>query len=77
MIIVKNAGTATSNFVQSIFPSDYTINTPKIIIAGAVTAYFTTWNKGNKKRYKIKHAAVTSEANPVLAPAATPADDST
>src|SRR6478609_7448331 len=77
IIIVKNAGTAISNFVQSIFPIDDTINTPTMISAGAVTADVTTSNKGKKKRDKRKHAAVTSEANPVLAPAATPADDST
>ena len=67
MIIVKNAGTATSNFDQSIFPIDDTINTPTMISAGAVTADVTTCNKGKKKRDKRKHAAVTSEAKPVLA----------
>src|SRR3954463_11851210 len=75
-IIVKNAGTAISNFFQSIFPKEDTINTPTIIKAGAVTGAVTTDNNGKKKSDKIKNPAVTNDANPVLAPDATPADDS-
>jgi hypothetical protein len=75
-IIVKKAGTAISNFAQSIFPKDETISTPTMIKAGAVTAVVTTDNNGKKKIDKINSPAVTSEANPVLAPAATPAVDS-
>ena len=59
VIIVKNAGTAISNFFQSIFPNEDTINTPTIINAGAVTADVTTCNNGKKKSDKRKHAAVT------------------
>lgn len=75
-IIVRKAGTATSNFVHSIFPNEATINAPTMINAGAVTAAVTTDNNGKKNSDRINNAAVTSEANPVLAPAATPADDS-
>ena len=75
-IIVKNAGTAISKRVHSIFPNEETINTPTIINAGAVTAAVTTDNNGKKNSDKINNPAVTSEANPVLAPAATPAEDS-
>ena len=47
-----------------------------MINAGAVTAAVTTDNNGKKNNERIKNPAVTNEANPVLAPAATPADDS-
>ena len=46
MMIVKNAGTATSILFHSIFLREPHINTPTIINAGAVTADVTTDNKG-------------------------------
>lgn len=75
-IIVKKEGTAISNRVQSIFPKEETINTPTIIKAGAVTGDVTTDNTGKKNSERIKNPAVTKDAKPVLAPDATPADDS-
>lgn len=74
--MVKKAGTAISNRVQSIFPNEETINTPTIIKAGAVTADVITDKTGKKKRDKRKNPAVTNDAKPVFAPDATPADDS-
>ena len=75
--IVKNAGTATSNFFQSISPNADTINTPTTINAGAVTALVITPSTGEKNNANKKQIPVTIEANPVRAPAPTPADDST
>ena len=75
-IIVKNAGTAISNLVHSILPSVDTISTPTIINAGAVTSEVMTNNNGEKNKASKNRTPVTIEANPVLAPAATPADDS-
>jgi hypothetical protein len=77
MIIVKNAGTAISNFSQSILPKDETINTPTTINAGAVTADVTTLNNGKKNSDSKKNKPVTTAAKPERAPAATPDEDST
>ena len=76
VIIIKNAGTAISKRSQSIFPNDETINIPTIIKAGAVTAGVITPNNGEKNNASKKRTAVTTEANPERAPAATPAEDS-
>lgn len=75
--MVKNAGTAISNRFQSIFPKEETIKTPTMTNAGVVTGEVITDNNGKKKIDKTNNAPVTNEANPVLAPAATPAVDST
>jgi len=75
-IIVKNAGTAISNFFQSISPKDETIKIPTIIKAGAVTAAVTTLSNGEKNSASKKNPAVTTAVNPERPPAATPADDS-
>ena len=75
--MVKNAGTAISNLSHSINLKEEAIMTPTIISAGAVTAEVTTDKIGKKNNAKMKHAAVTNEAKPVFAPAATPALDST
>lgn len=76
IMIVKKAGTAISKRDQFIFPKDETISTPTIIRAGAVTGAVTTSNSGKKNKDRMKNPAVTKDANPVLAPVATPADDS-
>ena len=75
-MIVKNAGTAISNFFQSISPKDETIKIPTIINAGAVTAGVTTLNNGEKNSANKKNPAVTTAVNPERPPAATPAEDS-
>ena len=75
-IIVKNAGTAISNRFHSILFKDETINTPTIIKAGAVTAEVITDNTGEKNKASKNNTPVTIAANPVRAPAATPALDS-
>lgn len=76
MIIIKKAGTASSKRAHSILPNEETIRTPTIINAGAVTAEVTTDSTGKKNIESRKKPAVTSAANPVLAPEATPEDDS-
>ncbi len=53
-----------------------TINTPTIINAGAVTADVITDRTGENNKAKRKSTPVTIAANPVRAPAATPALDS-
>jgi hypothetical protein len=77
MITVKKAGTAISNFCQSIFLSDDAINTPTITNAGAVTADVTTDRSGKKNRDRTNSNPVTTAAKPLRAPAATPDVDST
>ena len=54
-----------------------TINTPTTINAGAVTADVITDNTGEKNNANKNNTPVTIAANPVLAPAATPEEDST
>ena len=75
-MIVRNAGTAISNRFHSILFNDETISTPTIINAGAVTAEVITDNTGEKNSASKNRIPVTTAANPVLAPAATPALDS-
>src|SRR5690606_6655583 len=77
IITVINAGIAYSNSFHLISARDEAINTPTIINAGAVTADVTTTSKGEKNNAKTKNPAVTTEVNPVLPPAETPAVDST
>ena len=74
---MKNAGTATSNLLQSMSLRDEAINTPTIIKAGAVTAGVITDNNGKKNSDNKNKIPVTIAAKPVRAPAATPAVDST
>ena len=74
---MKKAGTAISNLDQSIFFKEAAISTPTTIKAGAVTALVITDNNGKKNKANKKQIPVTIAANPVLAPAATPAVDST
>src|SRR5699024_1991129 len=62
---------------HSIFFKDDDIMTPTMINAGAVTSAVTTLNKGEKNKARRKNPAVTTEANPVRPPAATPDVDST
>ena len=76
MIIVINAGTATSNFFQSISAKFAAINTPTTTRAGVVTALVTTCINGLKNNANKKQQPVTILANPVLAPTATPEVDS-
>lgn len=75
-IIVRKAGTAISKRDQSIFANEETISTPTITNAAEVTGAVTTDSNGKKNRESKNNAAVTNDANPVLAPAATPAEDS-
>lgn len=77
MIMVRKAGTATSNLSQAILPSGATINAPTIISAGAVTFDVTTDRSGEKNVASKKRIPVTIAANPDRAPAATPELDST
>lgn len=76
MMSVKNAGTAISNFFQSISPIDEAINTPTMIKAGAVTGAVMTLNSGEKNKASKNKIPVTTAENPERPPAATPADDS-
>ena len=76
-MIVKKAGTAISNWDQLIFPKEETISTPTMIKAGAVTGDVIIDKTVKKNIDSKKNPAVTSAANPVRAPAATPDDDST
>lgn len=76
-IIVKNAGTAISNLVQSILLRFATISTPTMIKAGAVTCEVITLSTGEKNSDSKNKTPVTIAAKPLLAPAATPALDST
>src|SRR5699024_10158646 len=76
-IIVKKAGTAISNRSHSISFNDFDIKTPTIINAGAVTSGVITASKGEKNNANKKNPAVTTEANPVRPPTATPDVDST
>lgn len=48
MIMVRKAGTATSNLSQAILPSGATISAPTMISAGAVTFDVTTDRSGEK-----------------------------
>src|SRR5699024_12019474 len=68
IIIVINAGTATSNFFQSISAKLAAINTPTTTSAGVVTALVTTSIKGLKNIANKKQKPVTTLANPVRAP---------
>lgn len=76
MIIVINAGTATSNFFQSISAKLAAIKTPTTTNAGVVTALVTTSISGLKNIANKKQKPVTTLANPVRAPTATPELDS-
>lgn len=76
IIIVINAGTANSNFFQSISAKFPAISTPTTINAGAVTALVTTAINGLKNNASKKQTPVTILANPVRAPTATPEVDS-
>src|SRR5690606_31357428 len=73
IITVINAGIAYSNSFHLISARDEAINTPTIINAGAVTADVTTTSKGEKNNAQSIKPAVTTEVNPVLPPAETPA----
>src|SRR5699024_7402297 len=75
--MVKKAGTAISNCSHFIFLNDEDISTPTIINAGAVTSGVTTLRSGEKNNAYKKNPAVTTDANPVRAPAPTPDVDST
>ena len=57
--------------------TDFIIKYPTKINAGAVAAEGINPNNPLKKREIKKRIAVVNEARPVLAPAATPDDDST
>ena len=76
MIIVINAGTATSNRFQLISAKFAAINTPTTTSAGVVTALVTTAINGLKNSANKKQNPVTILAKPVLAPTATPEVDS-
>ena len=70
--IVRKAGIATSKSVQSIYFTFLNINTPTIINAAAVAAEGTIPAIGARKQESKKSIPVTTDANPVLAPAAIP-----
>ena len=72
VMIVRNAGTAISKRFHSILPRLDTIRIPTMISAGAVTSDVITSNNGEKKSAKRNNTPVTTDAKPVLAPAATP-----
>ena|SRR5699024_7929829 len=76
IIIVINDGTATSNLRHSISAKLAAIKTPTTINAGVVTALVTTSINGLKKIANKKQRPVTTLANPVRAPTATPEVDS-
>lgn len=73
----KKAGTAISNFVQSICATFPIIKIPTITSAGVVTALVITPRSGEKNSDKEKQIAITIAVNPVRPPTATPAVDST
>ena len=74
---VRNAGTAERRSFMSTFAKFLSIRTPTNISAGAVAQEGTTPARGVRNRQKKKQIAVIRLAKPVLAPAATPAADST
>ena len=76
IIIVKNAGTATSNLSQAILPSGATISAPTIIKAGAVTFVVTT-DRSGEKTSPAKENARHNSREAGARPAATPELDST
>src|SRR5699024_7912286 len=77
MIIVKNAGIATSILSHSISFKLDTINTPTIINAGAVTDDVTIANNGEKNNARKKNSDVKTDVKPVRPPTPTPVADST
>src|SRR5699024_251950 len=76
-MMVMKAGTAISSRFHSISPMTETISTPTMMSAGAVTLAVTTLRSGEKNNDKANRPATTTAVNPVLAPEATPAVDST
>ena len=75
--MVKKAGTAISNLVQSMYWTFDSIKIPTIIRAEAVTADVITVKIGEKKAAMANKRATKTEDNPVRAPTATPEVDST
>src|SRR5699024_10609112 len=74
---VRNAGTATSNLPQLIFDKLDAIKIPTIISAGAVTSDVNVTISGEKNIAAKNNTPVTTDANPLLTPPATPPVDST
>src|SRR5699024_6339741 len=66
-----------SSLLQSIFFISMAINAPTIINAGAVISSVITDKIGEKNKATVKHNAILTDVNPVLPPAAIPAEDST
>src|SRR3712207_1772427 len=77
IIIIIKAGTKVFKSLKSKNCTFLNIYTPTIIRAGAVAYPGTTPTKGANTKDNTNRIAVTTDANPVLAPAAIPAEDST
>lgn len=75
--IVTNAGNATSNSFHLILAKFDAISAPTMISAGAVTSDVNITMSGEMNIASKNNTPVTTAANPVRAPAATPAVDST
>ena len=75
--IHKYAGIASVISLKSISKIEEIIKNPTKINAGAVAKAGMAQNIGAKKMDSKNKHPLTTEANPVLAPAATPAEDST
>ena len=71
------AGIPSVISAKLILETDCIMRKPTKIKAGAVAQEGTRANKGVKNKARRKKNAVTTEANPVRAPAATPEEDST
>ena len=74
---MKNDEIATSGFSHSISLRLLHINDPTKIRAGAVTAEVITVSSGEKNNEIKNNIPTTTLENPVLAPIATPDNDST
>src|SRR5699024_1126902 len=77
MNTVKKAGTAISNWLNGILVKFEAISAPTMMSAGAVTSDVEGPIIGEKNTAERNSSAVTILANPVRAPAAPPAVDST
>src|SRR5262245_17705045 len=74
---VRRAGNPSSRSPKGIWRTSAVMRKPTRMRAGAVACAGTMPATGAKKRARRKHTPVTTEASPVRAPVATPADDST